>query len=154
MYLGWRKWRWWHTVYVDFSWTGNLSYNNYIICEGSCLFGQLLIFLKFEKIFEIGTKRVFICIFKGGRHLYARAPWKQNNIYSGTSLCWGAAIRLSLTETRALICRWHLHNAKIQQSNNGTSVIRGPATMKAGRWNFYGPVRCRRRLDDLNNILY
>ena len=28
---------------------------------------------------------------------------------------------------------------------NGTPVTRGPATMKAGRWNFCGPVRRRRR---------
>ena len=31
--------------------------------------------------------------------------------------------------------------------DNETSVIRGPATMKAGRWNSYGPVRYRRRVD-------
>ena len=31
--------------------------------------------------------------------------------------------------------------------DNDTSVTRGPATMKAGRWNSYGPVRCRRRVD-------
>lgn len=38
-----------------------------------------------------------------------------------------------LAEPGALICRWQLHNARIQQRHNGTSVIRGPATMKAGR---------------------
>ena len=39
----------------------------------------------------------------------------------------------SQSETGALICGWHLHNARIQQRHNGTSVIRGPVIMKTGR---------------------
>ena len=37
------------------------------------------------------------------------------------------------TDQRALICRWHLHNAMTQQRYNDTSVTRGPAGEKAGR---------------------
>ena len=31
--------------------------------------------------------------------------------------------------------------AKTVSEHNDTSVIRGPAMMKAGRWDSYGPVR-------------
>jgi len=34
-----------------------------------------------------------------------------------------------------------------------TSVIRCPAMMKAGRYNIYGPVRCRRSVRQLIQLL-
>lgn len=36
-------------------------------------------------------------------------------------------------EPRVIICGWLLHFAKTRIWDNDTSVIRGPATMKAGR---------------------
>ena len=80
-------------------------------------------------------------------HTPCRAPWKFHTIQSGTSLCWGAAIRLTAEQNQE---HWYAGGNCItrgsSRGNNGTSVIRGPATMKAGRWDFYGPVRHRHRL--------
>ena len=93
--------------------------------------------LDYRTKFRACSKRAPLC----------HALWKTNSLTPVHSLLDSGYPSVWQTETWALKPGQLPGYAMRQQRYNDTSAIRGPATMKAGRWNSYRSVRCRRWRD-------